>query len=379
MYEPLLHSFATAVGALHSWRSLGNVQRILIYKLDHLGDVLLATPALRAIRNRFPGAEIRIVIGEWSRSVLENNPNIDGVVIYNSKEFARAPYKAHRLSDLKRTLGSWKPDLVIGLRDDWQTLWHAAFSGARLINRGLVHLREWIDRKQQHRPSSHELERLWAIIAPLGITPEPVERLEYVISEAERKMAAEVTLAHGIESPFAIVQAGTSIQLKEWSLERFAEAARHIAAQHGMQIVLIGSPEEVERSAMLAALIPDLDPVDITGKLSLRGTAALMERAELYLGSDGGAMHVASAVGLPTVGLFGPGSYHIFRPVGRHAAAISHLFPCSPCRMTSCVRPNDTCMQAITIEEVIRETDVLMARMKGHSAPSVAYSHRSPM
>ncbi len=379
MYEPLLHSCSTVVGALNSWRSLRNVRRILIYKLDHLGDVLLATPALRAIRHRFPDAEIRIVVGEWSRVVLENNPNIDGIVIYNSKEFARGHYKAHRLSDLRRSLGTWKPDLAIGLRDDWQTLRHAAFSGAHLVNRGMVHLREWIERKQHNRPSSHELDRLWAILRPLDIEPGAVERLEYVVTDDERKAAAEFTLAHGIESPFAIVHAGTSIKLKEWSLERFAEAARHIMAHHGLQIVLIGSPDEVRRSAQLAELIHDIGPINISGLLNLRETAALMERSELYLGSDGGAMHVASALGIPTVGLFGPGSYHIFRPVGRHAAAISHLFPCSPCRMTSCIRPNDTCMQAITIEEVVRETDMLMARVKGHSAASVAYSHRSPL
>jgi len=379
MYEPLLHSFSTVVGALYPWRPTDDVRRILIYKLDHLGDVLLATPALRSIRRRFPDAEIRIIVGEWSRSVLENNPNIDGIVIYNSREFARPPHRAHTYADLKRSLGSWTPDLAIGLRDDWQTLRHAFFMGVRQINRGMVHLRQWIERKRTNRPSRHEMERLWAILEPLGIAPEQVERPEYFITEDERKMAAEFAMAHGIESPCALVHAGTSIRLKEWSLERFAEAARHISTQHGMQIVLIGSPDEVRRSALLAELIPDLGPIDITGKLTLRETAALMERAELYLGSDGGAMHVASAVGVPTVGLFGPGSYHIFRPVGRHATAISHLFPCSPCRMTTCIRPNDNCMQAITIEEVIRETDVLMARMKQHSAAGVAYSHRSPL
>lgn len=380
MYEPLLHSFSTVIGALFSWRPADDVRRILIYKLDHIGDVLLATPALRGIRRRFPKAEIKIVVGEWSRSVLESNPHIDGIVIYNSKEFARPPYTYHQYADLKRNLGSWKPDLVIGLRDDWQTLRHALFMGVRQINRGMVHLRQWIERKRTNRPSSHETDRLWAILEPLDIKPEPVERPEYFVTEEERKLASEFALAHGIEPPFAVVHAGTSIRLKEWSLDRFAEAARHISAQHGMQIVLIGSPEEVRRASLLAEMIQDIDPIDISGKLTLRGTAALMERAELYLGSDGGAMHVASALGVPTVGLFGPGSYHIFRPVGRHATAISHLFPCSPCRMTTCIRPNDTCMQAITIEEVIRETDGLMARTKQRStAGGVAYSYRSPI
>lgn len=379
MNEPLLHAYSTMVGAIHSWRSIRHVRKILIYKLDHLGDVLLATPALRAIRHRFPEAEITIVVGEWSRMVLENNPNVDSIIIYNSKEFARYPYTAHRFSDLKRKLGSWKPDLVIGLRDDWRTVTDGFFSGARRINRGRVHFKEWLERKRTNQPHSHEVKRLWEILRPLDIEPEPVERLEYAVTEDERKHVDEFMMAHEIEPPFAIIHAGTSVPLKEWSLSRLAEAARHIAVAHGMQIVLIGAPEEVDRSRDLAGMIRDLDPVDISGKLNLRGTAALMERASLYLGSDGGAMHVASAVGAPTLGLFGPGSYHIFRPVGRHAAAISHLFPCSPCTMTTCIRPHDTCMHAITIEEVIQETDKLVGRLKQHSAPSVVYSHQSPL
>lgn len=378
MNEPLLHAFSTLIGAVHGWRSIRQVRRILVYKLDHLGDVLLATPALRAIRRRFPEAEIKIVVGEWSQTVLQNNPNVDEIVVYNSKEFARYPYTAHKLRDLKRRIGAWTPDLIIGLRDDWRTVTDGFFTSARRINRGRVHFRQWLERKRTNGPHSHEVKRLWSILAPLGIEREPVERLEYWVSDAERKDASEFMLAHGIESPFALIHAGTSVPLKEWSLDRFAEAARHISAVHGLQIVLIGAPEEVDRSSDLVSLIRDLAPVDISGKLNLRGTAALMERASLYLGSDGGAMHVASAVGTPTVGLFGPGSYHIFRPVGRHAAAISHLFPCSPCTMTTCVRPLDTCMQAISVDEVLMETGKLMSRV--HTAPSnVVLTHQSPL
>lgn len=376
MNEPLLHAVSTFIGAVHGWRPVP-VQRILIYKLDHLGDVLLATPALRAIRKRFPAAEIRIVVGEWSQTVLQNSPNVDEIVIYNSKEFARYPYTAHKFSELKRKLAGWKPDLVIGLRDDWRTIGDGFFSSARRVNRGRVHFREWLERKRTNQPHSHELKRLWAILRPLGIEPEPVDRLEYWVTEEERSAATEFMLSHGIDAPFAIVHAGTSVPLKEWSLDRLAEAARHISANHGLQIVLIGAPEEVDRSADLVSLIRDLAPVDISGKLNLRGTAALMERASLYLGSDGGAMHVASALAVPTLGLFGPGSFHIFRPVGSHTSALSHLFPCSPCTMITCIRPQDTCMHAITVGEVLAETDKLLA--KTSPASPVALEQHSPI
>ncbi len=369
-----LYAYSAAVGAFYAWRPIRDVRRILIYKLDHIGDVLIATPALRAIRKRFPDAEIKIVVGEWSRVVLEHNPNVDDVVIYNSPMFTRSPYVPHKLRDLKARLGDWKPDLEIGLRDDWRTISNALFSGVRRVERGRAHVMEWLHRKRTGLPHMHELNKLWVVLRPLGIVPEPVEKLEYYVTAEERKRAHAVMVRNGISRPFAAVHVGTSVLLKEWPIDRFAEAVWNIHNRHGMQIVLIGSREERERSRQLGALIAELDPVDVSGELDLRETAALMERAALYLGSDGGAMHVASALGIPTLGLFGPGSYHVFHPVGRHSAAVSHLFPCSPCEMTHCVRPHDTCMNAITVDEVMQETDLLLRRMqrrKGmESAPS---------
>lgn len=359
-----LYAYSAAVGALYAWRPIRNVRRILIYKLDHIGDVLIATPALRAIRRKFPDAEIKIVVGEWSQAVLEHNPNVDDVLIYNSVIFTRAPYTPHKLRDLQRRLGDWKPDLEIGLRDDWRTISHAIFAGIRHVERGRAHMMEWFRRKRTGLPHMHEVDKLWVVLRPLGILPEPVDRLEYYVTEAERRNAIEFMRRTGITRPFVVVHAGTSVLLKEWSIDRFADAAWHIHQQYGMRVVLVGTPEERKRSQELASLISDLDPIDISGQLDLRETAALMERASLYLGSDGGLMHMASAVGVPTLGLFGPGSYHIFHPVGRHSAAVSHLFSCSPCEMTHCVRPHDTCMHAITVDEVVQETDLLMRRMQ---------------
>lgn len=361
MAEQLLHAASTAIGVLHSWQSIRNVRRVLIYKLDHLGDVLLATPALRAIRRRFPEARIRIVVGEWSSAMLANNPNVDEVAIYNSRMFARFPYVSHDGGDLRRAVAGFNPDLIIGLRDDWRTLRYPFAPGVRRINRGRVHLQEWIQKKRGRVARGHEVDRIWRMLRPLGIEPEESNHLEYVVTDDERGEATETMVQRGIVDGFAVIHAGTSVPLKEWDLDRFAQTARYIARVYAMQIVLIGSPDEVDRSRELMALIGDLDPIDISGELNLRSTAALLEHAGLYLGSDGGAMHLATAVGVPTVGLFGPGSYHIFHPVGDHATAISHLFPCSPCNMITCIRPHDTCMQAITVDEVLRETDRILA------------------
>jgi ADP-heptose:LPS heptosyltransferase len=360
MYEPPLFAFSALVGLIHGRHPISDVRRILIYKLDHIGDVLMATPALRAIRRRFPNAEIRIAVGEWSSAVLKGNPNIDGILIHNSGAFARLPYAHHTLRGLKRRLGDWRPDLVIGLRDDWRTLAASLFSGARRIERGRVHLRERWELKRRGKPYHHELDRIWETLRPLGITPDPEPKLDYFVTDDERQKAEEVMAACGLRRPFAVIHTGASTPLKEWPLERFAEVARHAANELNLAILLIGTPEEVERSARLAEMISDLDPVDISGRFGLRDTAAIIEHASLYVASDGGMMHVAAALNIPTVGLFGPGSLPVFRAVGPRTVSISHEFPCSPCYMQTCIRPHDTCMQAITVDEVSQETGRLV-------------------
>jgi ADP-heptose:LPS heptosyltransferase len=339
------------------------VERILIFKLDHLGDLLIATPALRAIRRRFPAAEIRIVVGEWNVALLRGNPSIDRVHVYNSGRFTREPFEPHRFSQLREQLGSWRPDLVIGLRDDWQTLRYSLLSRAARVERGSVHLMEFFERVRKKEEWRHEVERLWRTLAPLGIEREDDPHLDYFVDEQERRDARAFMAARGISDNFVMLQAGATTPLREWPVERFAVVARHLVELYGVQIVLVGVDRERERSHALATSISDLHPIDITGELGLRPTAALMAEGALYVGSDGGAMHLAAAVGTPTVGLFGPGAYHVFSPVGPRTVAVTRNFPCSPCHQITCVRPHDNCMQAITPDAVVAAMEKLLGEM----------------
>src|SRR5688572_26020890 len=96
----MLYVVSALARLIHPWRNDRHVERILIFKLDHLGDLLIATPSLRAIRARFPKAEIRIVVGDWNTSLLRNNPSVDVVHVYNSDRFCRQPNKPHPFANL---------------------------------------------------------------------------------------------------------------------------------------------------------------------------------------------------------------------------------------------------------------------------------------
>jgi heptosyltransferase III len=358
-----LYIASALAGVLRRFNARRPVERILIFKLDHLGDLLIATPALRAIRNRFPNAEIRIVVGEWNVALLRGNPSVDKVHVYNSARFSRHPNIPTPFSSLKQQLGGWRPDLVIGLRDDWHTLGFSLFTRAARVERGSAHLVEYAERARTRQPWRHEIERLWRTLAPLGIERDDDPQLDYFVDEHERLEARRFMAERGIPDRFMMLHAGATQTLREWPLERFAVIARYMARHYGMRPVLVGVDRERERSRGLAELIRDLGPIDITGELGLRPTAALMAEGALYVGSDGGAMHLAAAVGTPTIGLFGPGAYHVFSPIGRRTIGVTRHFPCSPCAQITCIRPHDTCMQAITTDDVIEAIERVVGEL----------------
>ena len=122
---------------------------------------------------------------------------------------------------------------------------------------------------------------------------------------------------------------------------------------------MVGSAEEKKKGGQLCQLLQEFDPIDLSGQLKLRQTAAVLQQASMYVGSEGGLMHIAAALGIPTIGLFGPG-HPVFYPVGPYVRAINHFFPCSPCSQERCIRPNDTCMMAITPNEVIAAANELL-------------------
>lgn len=354
-----------AVAAVLSWLGYRrpiptNPQRILIYKPDHLGDVLMATPALRAIRQHYPQADIKIVVGEWSEQLLQNNPDIDGVVRYNSKKFIRWNMQPVSLRKALSSLQGWKPDIVISLRDDWAILRASIFNRTPRVDRGKAQLREWLNRKKSGRVKRHETELLLDVLAPLNITPlQQPPQLRYIVEDSERVWATNLLHELGIDTQFAIIHPGVSVPLREWEVERFAIVAQEFSKRWGWRIVVVGSPEEQRKGRTLAQMLHAYNPIDLSGQLRLRQTAAIIEKAAIYVGSEGGLMHIAAAIEVPTLGLFGPG-YQVFYPVGSHVRTINHSFPCSPCSQQRCIRPNDTCMMAITSDEVIAAANELI-------------------
>ncbi len=350
--DKYLHLISALAGLIHNFKESKPVNKILIYKLDHLGDLLISTPVIKSIRNKFPNAVIKIVAGEWSINVFKGNPYIDEIIYYNSQYFSREPYLPHNFGDLKKKIKTWNPDLIISLRDDWDTCISNLFTKASVCDIGRTQIIAKLQRKANDK-FDHITLRQSKTVSRIGITNIQSDKYDFFISDDEVIESRKIIESNLIKDNFVVVHNGASNLLKEWEVERFAEIAKFIYKNYNYQIVLIGSPNEIEITNKLYDLLKDIDCINLSGRMNFRITAAFLKNARLYIGCDGGIMHLAAALGVKTIGLFGPGSIDLFKPLTKNSIGISKNYSCSPCYQQTCIRPNDSCMDAIKVIDVL--------------------------
>jgi ADP-heptose:LPS heptosyltransferase len=347
---------------LRAARRPASPARILVVKLDHLGDVVLATPALRALRAAHPSAEIDALVAPGPDAVLAGSPDLNRILLYDSPRFRRpsAPRASGAASAL-RDVACARYDVVVELRGDWSTLSLAFRVGAtRRVDRGTVRFRDWLDRRTgagRTRPRLHEVETNLEIVRPLLAGPVPkAPRVQTSVSPEAAASLSRKLAAAGIDerAPIVCMHPGAAWRPRAWRSERFARVAAWIRERYRAQVVFVGSNDERDIESALRAACPADGVHFLFGTLTVPEVVALFARARLLVGNDSGLAHLAAARGLPSVVLFGPQDPARFRPWSDGTVVLHHRVPCFPCRQTVCVRPDLPCVNLIEVEEVER-------------------------
>ncbi len=332
--------------------------RILLLRPDHLGDLVLTTPVLEALRTHAPTAQITMMVGPWSSEIVARHPAIDRLLTYPFPGFQRAPQKPlapyFLLFSTAEQLRRGNYDLAINLRPDFwwgaallylariprrvgyavsisrpflthalpfSTPEHATLSNLRLISAGLQAL------GYQALEEPYTPERY-----PLQFTP--TEEEQHWVQERLKKADIDA------EAPVVIIHPGTGAAVKLWRAEAWANCANTLTATTlfptSAHIILTGSRQERPMLEEIAQHImpPPLLITDATvGQL-----AALLKRAQLVLGVDNGPLHLAVAQGTPTIALFGPTDARIFGPWGNpeQHIVIASTQRCAGCPMIPC-------------------------------------------
>lgn len=373
--------------ALGRWSSrYGAPRRILVVKIDHLGDLLLATPALRALREAHPGVPIDAVVLPESRVLLEGSPLVDRVLLYDAPRFRRGEPKggpagapSDGRAELLRALAPHRYDWVVELRgDEWTAgALLGALRPARRFDRGTVRMGDWLSRRlgrlrgRRPTPPLHEVETNLAIVHDAVSRRPDIPCVEappwpHAPIELER-LAREIAPTLDLTRPYAVVQLGATWAPRAWRAGRFGAVAAALRAAYDAQVVVLGMAEDSPlRDEFLAGGGPS-DASFFFGALPIPAVGALLRRARLYVGSDGGMAHLAAACDTPSVVLFGPQNPARFRPWGPRITILHRAVDCYPCAQFVCVRPADPCVNLNSVEETVKAA---MALWNAESPPS---------
>ena len=329
-----------------------DVKKILIVKLDHIGDVLLATPVITNLKLRYPQAHIAILVGSWSKSIVESNPYLDEIFCYDAPFFCRngksTPFK--RAIKLLRQLRKEQFDLLVELRGNLLTLTLAASKGGKYR----------LDRATQRTEgklfnlslSNHEVEINLDTLKHADIPIKSYETCFYVPQEYQVWAKRFLKRVGVLESkPITAIHPASPVLIKRWLPERFAELADILIEEFDAQILFLGLASEKEVIAEIQSLMK-FKSFSIAGQTSLPQLAGILQNCQLYIGNDSGPMHLAATLNTPVIGLFGPSSPQRFGPHGSNCIAIRKT-DCPPCMKERCSSNGRGCIAEITVKDVI--------------------------
>lgn len=343
-----------------------NARRVLMIRPDHLGDMLLTIPAIRALKSARPDLELHALVGPWSAPALENVSEIDRVLTLPFPGFTRAenenlrtPYLyAVRVSRMLRRVGY---DSAIILRPDhWWGAMLAHLAGIRRrIGYDLPDVRPFLTDRVPFQ-ATHSVMMSMRLVESWTSSQKSMDiNLHFATTAADDLDVDEILTQHALQPDTRIlcIHAGSGTWTKQWDEARWAQVGDMLAEQLEAAVVLTGRDHELPMAQRIAELMT-VKPIIVAGETQVGQLAALFARSAVVLGPDSGPLHLAAAVRTPTVALFGPAKVEEFGtwgPKDRHAVLTSDI-GCLGCGILDWgvdEPENHPCVHDITVGRVL--------------------------
>jgi len=323
-------------------------ERILVIKLRYVGDVILSTPVLSRLRGAWPKARITMLVNRGTEGVLQGHPDVDEVLV-NERSFINS-------IRLVGTLRSREFDAVIDLTDGDRSAILARATGAkvRIGYNSEARWRGWLyttvilaDRFKMHTVPYH-----LAVTDELGLTG-PLLSPSLIVGEGPVITAEKLIREIGIDpnQPFVCLHPGARWWFKSWPAERFAALADLIQQETHTPALFLGSNQDKAIVSQIAGSMRTVHR-NLAGRTGLQELAGVLKRASLMISNDNGPMHMAAAMRVPIVGLFGPTDPLIWGPWGEGHRTFYKGLDCRACFHPDCFRGEQNCMKLISLEEV---------------------------
>lgn len=341
--------------------------RILIIRPDHLGDLLLTTPAIHSLRKAYPNAEIHALVGPWSAGVLQNNPDLDLVLTIPFPGFTRGtggnwhtPYQ-YAIQTAARLRRIGYAQALIMRHDHWWGAWLAQLAGIpKRLGYNHPDTKLFLTQAIEHQ-HEHAVRQSVRLVEALTHNTYPDEQLVYQFEFASTDKAyvqgylEEWQLDEN--RPIFCIHPGSGAKVKLWKVNKWAQVADILSEQLQATVVFTGGDHELN---LIQSIIAQMQhsAVVMAGGTQVSQLAALYARAKVVLGPDSGPLHLAAAVGTPTVTLFGPADPIEFRTWG--SSNTHHILTtnidCRPCRILDWSSDNlnyHPCVRDITVNDVL--------------------------
>ena len=337
------------------------IRQILVRSTNWLGDAVMTTPALSAIRASFPAARIVMLATPLAAQMFACHGAVDEVIVYDNKGAHRGVLGRLRLAGELRRRGF---DLAIMFPNSFDSALIPFLAG---IPRRLGAMRDGRSLLLTHRyrvpavppAGQHQVHNDLGMLAHFGIAGGSSEL--NLMTTAEEDGAIARTLAEVGIGPddflIGVNPGATYGSAKRWYPERFAAAAAELGRRWQARVVITGSPAEAAMAGEIEKALPGA--LNLAGTTDVRGLMALIKRCNFFITNDSGPMHIAAAFGVPLVAVFGPTDHGATSPYTRLAAIVVRDTDCAPCKLREC--PTDhRCMSAVTADDVVQAAEKLL-------------------
>ncbi len=367
-FAVFIHLFSFAVSFIsrgfNKKRAKEDYSRVLLIRTDFLGDIVMNTSLVAAIRKTFANAKITAVASRGCAEIMRNDPNIDDVIAIDINDrFAGR-------KDLVLELLKVRFDLILDLTPRWWSviLGFLKSPTARRYDRDAFALVDKVKRNylilkghyEREFKREHDVIRALKVIEDfydISNVPDIYFPLPNDADEIFSRFAGKYELS---SKGYFVVCPGSQWEVRRWAVNKFAEAAMKIADKYQLEIVATGVPSELEICNQFQKLTHGKSK-NLAGRLSLEEFVILVYNSRLLMGNDSGPAHVAAGLKTPVVAVMGTADVDVFKPWGTDVRICYREVLCGPCYSGSCYMPKNICLQPVTVDEVIAAADELLA------------------
>ena len=332
--------------------------KILVVRYRFIGDMILTIPFLRNLRYAYPNAQIDMLVSPNSGEVIENCPYINNFIYFDTTR----KHKYEKGKDEKKSFWYYvkelrknKYDKAFVLKRSLSSALLCYFAGIKerigydTENRGFL-----LTRKLKYDNKKHELLCFLDALEADGKEVKDTYLENWILEENKNKVLS-LFEDNNISSKNkkVVINATATNQMKVWDINNFARIIEYLSNKKEAQVIFIGAPSDktiydnIQYNEDLK-----IKPINFCGEVTIKDSLALLREADLLIGNDSGNLHMASSVGTPVIGLYGPMPFEKWRAIGDNNILLKANLPCMPCSLKGECKYNKACMKSITVEKV---------------------------